>query len=512
MNRKTTWFHGILCLTIITLSCVSCAAQKGSAAGKPPVSADTTAGEADAGQAAVPVQPTAEDLTDDSPVAVIGDAEITGAEFRKRMIMENLPDPYGISSGEPVDPGALIKYMVGEKAAVMEARRQGLLQDPKIAWHAEQFIHNLLIQQIYLTQVKDKITVTEEDISDMLKKNAKWDRERARSMAYSQKARAMMDALSKQLVDALHVHKVKENFPQAAAIYRRLLEHPKEPRGKNVHWILKKQILEELDPNEGSLVLATFDGGQYTLMDLLKGIHAMVPTRRPGDLVIPAGIERFVDRSLASPLLVARARQLGLDKKPDVVAAIRDREDTFLMGLIRTMQNEGQDKPDKEAIQAYFDKIQASRHLDYKIKVRTVWYDTYEKALAARQTLDQGGSFDDLLTGTDSEQPAKEPRETTALAEGRFWDSLWNADPNTVVGPIQGFKGQDLAWRIVEVGAKVKGKPVELNSFFEDRIYGTLFSQQTKARMEAYYAELLKKYPHTIYRDRLAFFNPFKTP
>ncbi len=93
-----------------------------------------------------------------------------------------------------------------------------------------------------------------------------------------------------------------------------------------------------------------------------------------------------------------------------------------------------------------------------------------------------------------------------------FFNDLWQSDPNTVVGPVKGFYSDAVKWRIVKVFEK---KPAELKEYsgdLKDRVKSSILADRRNAAFAKYRQELLEKYPHKIYADRIKDIDPLNIP
>lgn len=120
-------------------------------------------------------------------------------------------------------------------------------------------------------------------------------------------ARKVAGELFEQLCKKLHVEKSRNNFPEAAQIYERLLYHPEQER--RGYWITNRQIQEELTEEEKAIVLATFEGGKITLKDWFETLHGMSPVSRPKELNTAKGVEGLLNRALVRAILVGEAKR-----------------------------------------------------------------------------------------------------------------------------------------------------------------------------------------------------------
>ena len=89
-----------------------------------------------------------------------------------------------------------------------------------------------------------------------------------------------------------------------------------------------------------------------------------------------------------------------------------------------------------------------------------------------------------------------------------FWKDLWAGDPNQIIGPVKGFYQQGISWRIVKIMEKVPGKEKLYSTNMDGQIRSRIMSEQNKALIARYGKELLSKYPHQIYADKIKDIDP----
>ena len=257
--------------------------------------------------------PLPETISDETPIAQVADVVITGGEFRRRYVREIGPS-YDSFLPDKDTPTLLdvADLLVREKVLALEAREQGLLNDPQISWNLESTCRSQLINYYVEKAVRPTIEVTDEAIQTQMEKTPKLTREQVVRGLQNQKIRAKLAVQIKGLYDSLHVHKIQDHITAAAALYAKLLNRPEMDRPKNTPWVLKEQMLSELTPDQQKLELVTYDGGAFTLIDFMKVIHGVVPTKRPKDLVQAEGVEKVLDASLGGVLIEAYIRSLDL--------------------------------------------------------------------------------------------------------------------------------------------------------------------------------------------------------
>jgi hypothetical protein len=452
-----------------------------------------------------------ESLPDETPIAQVAEQVITGAELRQRFVREIGPSREALF---PETKAVTLEYvadlLVREKAMALDARAQGLLDDPDISWNLARTRRSLLINYFVEKVMRPAVVgaVSKAQISAQLKRNPRLKPEQAVNAAQNALIKSNLDKLIKGLVSALHVQKHPDNMALAAALYTKLLLRPEMARAKNMPWILKEQMLKELTPEQANLKLATFDGGAMTLLDVMKVIHGMVPVKRPKNLGTAKGVEMVVDASLGAALIEAHIKSLGLQKDPTVAQKIIQREDQRLLALIVSRKAKPVAQPTEDEIKARFDEIEDQLKPDQQVKVQIVWCEDRPSAVKAKLALDQGRALDEVFDVMNQDSRKLTPTQATASSETIFWSRIWSAEPDQIVGPIQGFSRGELKWRVLKVLEKKEGKRPTFESRSPDGIYSEIYDHRRKAILRPYQDELLKKYDHKIFGSRLSAFNP----
>jgi hypothetical protein len=467
---------------------------------------------------------------DPNIVARIADYVITKQELLKRLMNELRPEPYesGIQA-EPVNAEIVLKKMIAEKAMIIEARKSGLLQsNEEIRTSVKQLrdrnLANLLLQK-YLQSKQADLMVTDAEIDEMLKTDPKLDRTRAQATLQRTKANRILDDYYGQLYKKLNVQKVSANFGRAGEIHQRLLYQPKKPRSGG--WIGSGQVTDELTPEEKNIVLATYDKGKVTLEDWLIALCEIVPPGRPKDLHTTQGVERLLDRVLRIPIFVAEAESLGLDKDESIVQRVRQYEDMRLLGAPQMSIYEQAKEPNEQEIVAYFNRNKGLFGTPRRLKIDQIWCQDLKAAQKAKAELEAGKDFESVKKEF-SLQKGSQPFDTSPDSEGMFFTDLWQGDPNTVpilatgrgtpadrrglTGPVRGFYSDAVKWRIVRILEKKPAEVKEYSSDMKDQVKRGLSDEKRSSAFAKYRQELLEKYPHQIYADRIKNIDPLDIP
>ncbi|MGB2864713.1 MAG: hypothetical protein WBC05_15405 [Sedimentisphaerales bacterium] len=444
-------------------------------------------------------------------VARIAYYTIIREELEKRLMTELHPYDYDNydENAVPVDAKTVLMKMVAEKAMIIEARAQGYLENEAISTSVTRFSERKLVNLLLQRHVEGKINVTEDEITRRMQADPKLDKARAKAMIERAKTNMMLDQYYSEIYSKSGVKKLSDNLPRVIQIHERLLRNPKQSR--NVGFIRTSQVKDELTPAEKNIVLAQYNSGKITLKDWFEALCDIVPPRRPRDLNTPKGVDQLLVRALRMPLLVSEAKALRLDRDKDLLKQVRDYEDRSLLSEAMTAKRKELKVPTTEQIIAYFGRNREAFGTSKSLKIDLIWCQDIKTAKQARAALDSGEDFEAVRQQYSLEKQGK-PFTTHPGSEGLFWKDLWAGNPNQIIGPVKGFYQQGISWRIVKILEKAPGKEKPYSSNMEGQIKSRIMSEQNKALIALYGKELLKKYPHQIYTDKIKDIDPLNIP
>ncbi len=444
-------------------------------------------------------------------VARIAYYVITKEELEKKLMTELYPYDYGNydENTEPVDAKTVLMKMVAEKAMIIEARAQGILENETIRTSVKRFMERKLVNLLLQQYVQGKINITDDEITRKMQTDPKLDKARAKAMIERAKTSTMLDQYYNQIYSKSRVSKLSQNFPRVIQIHERLLRNPKQSR--TVGFIRTSQVKEELTEAEKNIVLAQYNNGKITLKDWFEALCDIVPPRRPRNLNTPQGVDQLLQRALRMPLLVSEAKTLRLDRNKDLLKQVRDYEDRRLLSEALSAKRKELKDPTTEQIIAYFGRNKESFGTSKSLKIDLIWCQDLKTAKQVRAALDSGKDFEAVRQQFSLEKEGK-PFSTHPSSEGLFWKDLWAGDPNQIIGPVKGFYRQGISWRIVKILEKTPGKEKQYSTNMERQVKSRMMNKQNKALIAQYGKELLKKYPHQIYADKIKDLNPLDIP
>jgi hypothetical protein len=450
-----------------------------------------------------------ESSADPNVIAQIDQYVITKEQLRQRLLQEIYPNPYNFMLDTTrIDTSSVLREMIAEKAMIIEAREQGYLENDSVKSlvkrYTESRLVNLLLQN-YLKDMKDKITATEAEIQQRMQADPNSDPARVKAIIVNTKARQIVSQYYNQLSEKFHVKKLSENYPQAVKIHDRLLNHPKTPQ--KMKFIRNIQIKEEMTPEEKSIVLATYDYGQVTLEDWFTTLCESAPPSRPKNLNTTKGVEQLLNRALMIPVYLAEAKLQNLDKDENFLKQLREYEDARLLNAIKSDKYKQVEEPTEEEILACYNNNKEIFRTGRLIKTDQIWCDDLKTAEQVKKELNEGKDFEAVKQEYSILKNSK-PSVSYPTSEGLFWDDMWKAEPNDIIGPMKGFYNRQIKWRIVKILEKQPGEIKEYSKSMDGTIKNGILTERRKKIISEFGLELLKKYPYKIYKKRLKNIDP----
>ena len=267
-----------------------------------------------------------------------------------------------------------------------------------------------------------------------------------------------------------------------------------------------------MTPEEQNIVLATYDNGKITLKDWFDTLCEMSPPSRPKDLNTPQGVEKLLDRALRMPIFVAEAILLGHNKDENILKQAKEYEDRLLLNKAKKEKTKDIKGPvPAQQIVDYFNNNKEVFGTQNMLKIDQIWCIDLKTAHKAKSELDNGKDFEPVKRTYSSEKETK-PYNVDLGSEGIFFKDLWNGEPNEVLGPVKGFHGEGIKWRIVKILEKKPGLLKEYSTDMNNNIEMKMLTEQRNSAVEKYRKELLNKYSHEIYPDRIRDINPLDIP
>jgi hypothetical protein len=210
--------------------------------------------------------------------------------------------------------------------------------------------------------------------------------------------------------------------------------------------------------------------------------------------------------------MVTEAKNRGLDKNPDFMKQVREKEDAYLANKYQYEKTKDLKDPTTDVNMAdFFAKRNNDWWMTETVKIDQVWCPDLKTANEVKAKLEKGEDVNQVRAQYGIEKDTKPTVDAPGM-EGRFFTTLWNAEPNQIVGPIKGLYKEGLKWRVVKILSKSAGdEKREYNSSKNEFLKMRIREEQREAAIEKVREEVLAKYPHKIYTKRLKNFDPMST-
>lgn len=457
-----------------------------------------------------PAGPGAESAKASETVATIGDYSITKDELTQRLAQSVRPQRDSYSrSDEPVTAQSVLHEMLIEKAMILEGRARGYAEDESVVTSVNRFRQPRLIQAFLGDYFEENVPVSQAEIDQKIEADPNLSPEQAKIQVMRGKVAPVYRALYAELEKKFELQRIEKNFARAAQIHQRLLTQPVEPRGRTVFWITNHQITTELSRDERAIVLATYQGGSFTLYDWFKALNEIAPPGRSKDLSTPAGVEKLLNRALEPLIVEAEAVARGYDQDEELIRTVREREDMAILGKIRMEKYKEIATPTDEEIKAYFEQHQEMFAKEAMLKIDQIWCKDLPTAEEVKQAVGSGTAFD-TVKAAQSLRPDEPERNASVMSEGVFWNELWKADPNDIVGPVKGFYDNGIAWRVVKIIEKTPSELRPYSDSVKNQVQSAMTTLRNKENIDRYGASLLEKYPHEVYTEKIEDIDPLK--
>jgi len=436
-------------------------------------------------------------------VAEIGDYDITREELEKRVVKQQIPNPDEyLLDVRSINAKEVLMETIIEKAVIMQSRENNSLEEETIRERIDNFRNEKLANLLLKNHIQDKIVISDSEIEAKRKSDPNMTAEQANSIIGREKARKEVEIYYNEVYKNLNCTKYKANYPEAVKIHYKMKvkaksSKPEEGRGY-ITWITKKQVREEMTPEEAGLVLATFDGGEITLKDMLLNMcDKYSPPNRPQNLNSYKTLNKFLDDAIRLPLWAAQARKEGLDKDKTIIEQVREREDQTLLSLYLNELHRNLHKPSDEQAEEYFNAHKEMFMKPDTLKIDQIWCRELETAQKAKAELDSGEDFETVKQNYSLQKKSK-PAEVNPASDGPFFRDIWQYEPNDIVGPVRGLHQRDVRWRVARILEK---KPREIREYSKNlkRIVSSAIRDEEKmALLAERRKELLQKYPYKI--------------
>lgn len=438
-------------------------------------------------------------------IAEIGDLKITGQDLNKEIISSMTPNPRHFRpDAQDVEAQVELMKLLGDRALVLDARQQGLLNEGSAPKRIKRFRQDKLVEALAFTIVPSLPEVTDDEVAAYLEKNRKGTPERAKAQLANRKRAQIMDEFYQGMAKTRNFKVFPRACATGAEIYERLLNKP--GKSKTQFWVQNNQFDEEVTSEQKRSVLAEWDGGQFTLADYFETLSRVSPPSRPKNLITAKGFEAFLARMIRKPVLETEALSRRLDQRPDMIQTMRSYEDQVLMSMIRSRVTKEIAEPNEGELRGYYNLTIGQEDLMTRIKVDMIWCETREVAQKALADLKAGTDFNDVQ-GTCTLAKKNRAQQVTPQSMGIFWQALQGSKVGEVVGPLPGQYQRQFAWRLMRV-KEIEKRDYPTFEQVKTHLEGEIHEARMDQKLDQMRSELLAKIPYKILTAKPEVFDP----
>ena len=439
-------------------------------------------------------------------VAQIGDYRITRKDLDRMIVAESFQwSEAGNDEIVRVDAEAALMRIMTEKAMLLQARKNGQLDNPYMKFQIRKYSKEVLTETLMNRFLQENLGATDTEIDEKIKSNPELTRKEARNKLLLEKKSQIVEKYYSDLLRKINVQKLKDNYAFAVkANYMMLSEAAKNDPPRT--FIQPKQVAE-LPQEIRDTTLVTHDLGVVTIEDFFAGLCELSPPNRPENLNSYKAFDSILGDIMRMYIFAAQAVQEGIDKEDGFISRIRGREDLLLLNIIRPKLYKLVQMPTEDETKAYFEIHKDKFATPRTVKIDYIWCNDRETAVNAKQELDSGADFMQVKQKY-SIDPKRGPSYVNPGSENIFFNDIWAAEPNDIVGPIKGFYRNALKWRIVKILEKKNAGPVEFSDDILKSVKDAIRNERFKAVLDAQGQELFPKFPYKINYDVLKTVDP----
>jgi parvulin-like peptidyl-prolyl isomerase len=418
-------------------------------------------------------------------IARVGDQAIT---FNQINTMLNSSAVVGVSVpalGTPERDTARIVVLdkvISANLLYLDAKRQGLDQDPAYQRELRDFSNGMLAGQYYRKYLAGEIPVTEVEVQAFFKEIMVPDTE-------------MTDDLHTQIEATLRKRKLHQRLAEQREALREGLQV--DLYSGNISTAGDATRADDAPVAEIGEEVITWGDVKTTLIAAGKGATAMDPLAMEADARLPA-LQNEIDKRI----MARKAREAGLDTDPLYKARLNEYQKTRLVNLHRA--NLAQEKePSQEQLKAYY---KANRNQIMQVEMRK----TQEVVLKTREEADElkarieSGELTMFQAAADySIAPGAKQQlgEVGWVAQGRAQPALneliFKLGPGELGGPVESTEG----WHLVKV---LDVSDAKFNDFDDEATQKLTRRRYVHDQLDAYVQALRKKdFEVELYEDNL---------
>lgn len=260
----------------------------------------------------------------------------------------------------------------------------------------------------------------------------------------------------------------------------------------------RKRLLnpEDITQEERNTLLATWNGGQYTLEDLLEEYKDSFSRLRPA-LIEYVRLAPDVENINLKDFMVAKAREMGLGQEEDIQKQLDIIKERRMLSVLKQREIDDKIEPTDEDIKNYYEQNKEEFTHPPKIQIWEIFVKDEKLAKKIYNWAKAGRNFEQLAAKYTEDKTYKKKKGflgyKVRTQRGSVSREAFKIGENAIGGPVRYRNG----WAVIKTGKKMEKEYMDFKQALP-RVQSKLRRERLKARTEEWEKELKERYPATI--------------
>jgi len=301
--------------------------------------------------------------------------------------------------------------------------------------------------------------------------------------ARQEEGKALWDSLRSQIKREHNYKLLRDNLKELTA---KLKE-----RGK-------KRLLnpEDLTEEDRNTLLATWDGGQYTLADLMNEYKDSFSRLRPA-LVEYVRMAPEVENINLKDFMVAKAKDMGLGDDEEIQKHLDMIKERRMLAVLQDREINSKIAPTEEDLKQYFEENKEDFTHPPKIQIWEIFVKDEKLAKKIYNWAKAGRNFEQLAAKYTEDKTYKKKKGflgyKVRTQRGSVSREAFKIGENAIGGPVRYRNG----WAVIKTGKKMDKEYMSYEEALP-RVESKLRRERNKTRREEWDKELRERYPVSI--------------
>ncbi len=261
--------------------------------------------------------------------------------------------------------------------------------------------------------------------------------------------------------------------------------------------------LEQLDRNERELILATWDGGQMTVIEYLTRVNKNIPRSMRPDFDNHDSLAAIIFRMKMNDILVVEAHREGIDNDPEFLEGLRLFKELAMAEIMRDDSIPLPPPPEEASVRLYYDKHLEEFTVPAKVQVHEILVSDELKAQKLKKELKSFEAFKQAASDYTERLGKRIGGGDIGYIEMRWYPEVFKEAWKTPVGGIGGpVLTDDGKYALFYVVDKID-KEIKDYLGLKREIVQKLFDKQKREAFEKWVEERRQSTPIIVNEDVL---------